>query len=39
MKLIRDIGITVAGVFAAGLLMNAVRDNAVVKMAIKGYDA
>ncbi|MFN4231359.1 hypothetical protein [Parvibaculum sp.] len=36
---IRVFVITVGAIFAAGLLMNALRDNDWVKQAISGYDA
>jgi hypothetical protein len=34
-----SVGVVVAGVFVAGLIMNAMRDNSLVKDAINGYDA
>lgn len=36
---IRTIGLTVVAIFAAGYLMNMLRDNEFVNSAISGYDA
>lgn len=33
------VAMVMAGVFAAGYLMNAMRDNDIVKSAISGFDA
>ncbi|WP_280176551.1 hypothetical protein [Pseudovibrio ascidiaceicola] len=35
---LKMLGITVAGIFVAGYLMNMGRDNAIVGDAIAGYD-
>lgn len=37
--LIQGVIITAVGVFVAGYLMNALRDNTAVKNAINGFDA
>jgi len=36
---IRVVMVTVAAIFIAGLLMNSLRDQDLVKKAISGYDA
>lgn len=35
---IRTLVVVVGGIFCAGLVMNALRDNAFVAMAINGYE-
>ena len=35
---VRSFVIVVGGIFAAGLVMNALRDNSFVQMAIAGYE-
>ena len=35
----KTVGLVALGVFVAGLVMNALRDNSFVKHAINGYDA
>ena len=36
---LKMIGLVAAGVFAAGFIMNALRDNDFIKSAIGGFDA
>lgn len=36
---LKHVGLTVAAIFVAGLVMNAMRDNNIVGQAIAGYDA
>lgn len=36
---LKTVGLVAVGVFIAGLLMNMMRDNDIVKGAINGFDA
>jgi hypothetical protein len=36
--LAKNLAVVVGGVFIAGLVMNALRDNSIVRDAINGYD-
>ena len=36
---LKHVGLTMAGIFLAGLVMNAMRQNDIVSRAIAGYDA